>query len=84
MSTSGLPMSYKLGPHWGDVITWSDFNSGTSFGFRSPNYTGQCTCFFVKPKKTVSFDQFSRFLFFVSVSYLTLFWDWRFELKLMF
>ena len=41
--TAGLPMSYKLGPHWDDVITWSNFKSETSFGFLSPNYTGQCT-----------------------------------------
>ena len=42
-STAGLPISYKLGPHWDDVITWSDFKSETSVGFLSPNYTGQCT-----------------------------------------
>ena len=31
--TAGYPMSYKLGPRWDDVITWSDFKSETSFGF---------------------------------------------------
>ena len=41
--TAGLPMSYNLGPHWGDVITWPDFKSETSFGFLSPNYTEQYT-----------------------------------------
>ena len=41
--TAGLHMNYKLGPRWDDVITWFDFKSETSFGFLSPNYTGQCT-----------------------------------------
>ena len=41
-ATSGLPMSYKLGPRWDDVITWSDFKSET-IGFLSPNYTGYDT-----------------------------------------
>ena len=36
-------MSYKLGPRWDDVITWSDFKSETILRFLSPNYTGQCT-----------------------------------------
>ena len=40
---AGLPMSYKLGPRWDDVITWFDFKSEAIFGFLSPNYTGQCT-----------------------------------------
>ena len=30
-STAGLPMSYKLGPRWDDVITWSNFKSETIF-----------------------------------------------------
>ena len=79
-ATAELPVSYKLGPRWDDVITWPGFKSETSFGFPSPNYMGQCTWFFVN-LKTVSFDQFSRFLFFVSVSYLaSFFWaqNWCF------
>ena len=47
-STAGLPVSYKLRPRWDDVITWLDFKSETSFGFLSPNYTGQYTWFFCK------------------------------------
>ena len=42
-TTAGLPLNYKLGPRWDDVITWSDFKSETIFGFLSPNYTGQHT-----------------------------------------
>ena len=58
--TARLPVSYyKLGPRWDDVITWSDFKSETSFGFLSPNYTGQYMyLFFFVKTKTVSFDQF--------------------------
>ena len=41
--TAGLPMSYKLGPRWDNVIPWSDFKSETIFGFPSPNFTGQRT-----------------------------------------
>ena len=36
-------MSYKLGPCWDDVITWSDFKSKIIFGFLSPKYRGQHT-----------------------------------------
>ena len=43
INTAGLSVSYKLGPRWDNVITWSDFKSETSLGFLSPNYTGQCT-----------------------------------------
>ena len=46
--TAGFPSSHKLGPHWDDAITWSNFKSDTIFGFLSPNYTGKCTCFFRK------------------------------------
>ena len=38
-NTAGLSVSYKLGPRWDDVITWSDFKSEAIFGFLSPNYT---------------------------------------------
>ena len=41
--TAGLSVSYKLGPRWDDVISWSDFKSEAIFGFLSPNYMGQCT-----------------------------------------
>ena len=47
IATAGLSMSYKLGPRWDDVITWSDFRSETIFGFLSPNYAGQHTWFFL-------------------------------------
>ena len=38
-----LPVSYKSGPHWGVVVTRSNFKSETIFGFLIPDYTGQCT-----------------------------------------
>ena len=41
--TAGLSVSYKLGPRWDDVITWSDFKSEAIFGFLSPNYMGHDT-----------------------------------------
>ena len=44
--TAGLPMSYRLGPRWDDVITWSIFKSEAIFGFLSPDYTGIWTWFF--------------------------------------
>ena len=43
LNTAGLPISYKFGPRWEDVITWPDFKSETNFGFLSPDYTGQPT-----------------------------------------
>ena len=48
--TAELPFSFTLGRRWNVVITRSDFKSKTIFGFLNPNYTGQSTCFFVKPK----------------------------------
>ena len=41
--TAELPVSYKLGPRWDGVITWSNFKSEVIFGFLSPNYTGYDT-----------------------------------------
>ena len=42
INTTGLPMSYKLGPRSNAVITRPDFKSEAIFGFLSPNYTGKC------------------------------------------
>ena len=41
-----LSMSYKLGPHRGDVITWSDVDSETMFGFSAPTPRGSVLDFF--------------------------------------
>ena len=38
-AAAGLPMSYKLGSRWDNVITWSNFKSETSFGFLNPKTT---------------------------------------------
>ena len=50
-SAAGLLISYKLGPRWDDVITWSDFKSETNFGFPKENYTGMLLGFSCKTSK---------------------------------
>ena len=52
LHTAGLPMSYKLGPCWDDVITWADFKPETIFKIPQPKLHGAMYIldFFVKPK----------------------------------
>ena len=71
-TTAGLPMSYKLGPHWDDVITWSDFISETILD-SSAQTARDNVLDFLYDLKTILFGQFLCFLFFVSVSCLTKF-----------
>ena len=59
-NTAKLRVSYKLGPRWDDVITWSDFKSETSFGFLSPNYAGNVLVFFCKAWKRSRLTSFHR------------------------
>ena len=40
-----LQVGVTLGRRWDVIVTRSDFKSETSFGFLSPDYRGQSTCF---------------------------------------
>ena len=72
ISTAGLHVSCKLGPRWHVCRRGPILNPRPVLDSLAQTTRGNVLDFFVN-LKMVSFDQFSRFLFFVSVSYLAIF-----------
>ena len=56
------------------LLLKSDFKSETSFGFLSPNYTGQVTWFFVKPQNELVWLVLTYFVLLVFFYVVSILW----------